>query len=125
MKGLRQFLLFLIIFIGVFSASGEAYFFYLNSVSADCDYFFDCHINTDKKKGEYAEELKKRGEELNLDIYTVDYKPMSHDSATYTVYSINKEVESLIKDKFKVKKTQSLILFLVEKEKLFLKIYMK
>lgn len=104
MKGLRQFLLFLIIFIGVFSASGEAYFFYLNSVSADCDYFFDCHINTDKKKGEYAEELKKRGEELNLDIYTVDYKPMSHDSATYTVYSINKEVESLIKDKFKVKK---------------------
>ena len=81
MRYLKQFLLYLIIFIAVFTVSGEAYIYYLDSAANDCDHYFECKIESANLRSEYAEELKKLGSKLNLGIYAIDYRPFSADAS--------------------------------------------
>ena len=102
MRYLKQFLLYLIIFIAVFTVSGEAYIYYLDSAANDCDHYFECKIESANLRSEYAEELKKLGSKLNLGIYAIDYRPFSADASRYTIYTTDDKTSALVKEKFKV-----------------------
>lgn len=99
MRTVRQFLLYLILFFVVFIASGEAYIFFVDARIPDADYYFECEIENPQAKEAYADTLEELGEQLNLQIYAVNYTPVSRATGEYQIYAINASTEKRIKEK--------------------------